>query len=439
MLIELPAPSAARLRFLGPDATPAQLIRATAANHAAHFAADARAAGGDVHRTHGVTWAYSPRGRSLAVAFPRLPVRTAGAALDALMAEWRRRGVQGIGCWSLLPTRPRDLGARLAARGFEWGWQPHWMALDLRRMRADFPVPDGLRITVEDDDPDWDVDDLPYYRRRDPAAPRLRAARPRRGWRFGAWLDGRIVGQNALFLTTGRLGVAGIYNVGVVPAARSRGVGRAVSLAACQFARALGCHWATLNAATHIYERLGFVSLGRGQTWWMHAPTLAVPPPTPAQVAFAEAVGRGRIGDLNALLAQGRLPPDLDAPLPGGATPIGLAARAGKPAAVEWLVEHGATLEVIPAWDLGWKERVPRLLAERPDLANRRFGPGQITPLHEAAARGDVELARLLLAANPDLDIRDTQYNGTPLGWAHHLSQTEIAALIERHQTSSGG
>lgn len=420
-------------RFLGPTATPVQLIRATAANHVASWVTDACAKGDEIRREGGVTWIFTAHDGGLTVAFPRMTGREADTMLDTLVTTWRRRKPQRIACWSLEPTCPRDLGARLAARGFEWGWKPHWMALDLVRMRGDFPVPDGLRIAV-DDMPDWDVDDLPYYSRAQTPLPL--PVSPQRRWHFGAWLEGKVVGQSTLLVTTGRLGVAGIYNVGVVPSARGQGIGRAVSLAACQFARALGCRWITLNAATHIYKRLGFVSLGWGQTWWMHASTLAAPPPTPAQIAFAEAIGRGNIKALNAL---NTLPEDLDAFLPGGHTPMALAVQAEKPASAEWLAASGATLDILSAWDLGWQDRVPHLLAETPDLANRRSGKLRTTPLHEAVERGDMTLLRLLLAVDPDLTIQDTQFHATALGWAHHSGQTEMIALLERYRAARVG
>jgi ankyrin repeat protein len=78
------------------------------------------------------------------------------------------------------------------------------------------------------------------------------------------------------------------------------------------------------------------------------------------------------------------------------------------------------------------------LLAAAPELANQRAGDWQITPLHVAAERGDVELARLVLSARPDLEIQDTQFHSTPLGWARHFGRTEIVALIE-HSTGQGG
>lgn len=151
---------------------------------------------------NGATWTVAPK--EVTIAFPRLSKALAGETLDEIVAECYRRKLAEASCWSLSPTRPRDLGTRVAARGFEWGWRPHWMALDFRKMRADFSVPDGLRIAV-DDESDWDVDELPYYSREGAATLRaLARAHPRRMWNFGAWLDGKTVGHSALYLTTGR-------------------------------------------------------------------------------------------------------------------------------------------------------------------------------------------------------------------------------------------
>lgn len=220
-IMELPAPLPARTRFLPAGAATTQLVQAAAANHTEWFAAGALASGGEVCRINRVTWTATDR--AVTIAFPRLSKATASQTLDAIVAECYRRKVQGASCWSLAPTRPADLGARVAARGFEWGWKPHWMALSLRDAPNDLSVPDGLSIAVDDEN-DWDVGDLPYYNRDGPAFLRVLArAHPRRMWHFAARLDGGIVGHSVLYLTTGRFGVAGIYNVGVVPSARNGG------------------------------------------------------------------------------------------------------------------------------------------------------------------------------------------------------------------------
>ena len=409
--------------FLGPGATVAQRIRASAENHTDCFVTNALAAGGEVRREQAMLWTWTPD--EAIIPFPH----ESGAALDTVIAECRQRKPRCVACWSQMPSRPRDLGAKLAARGFEWGWKPHWMSLDLSQFRDDFPVPDGLRIAV-DNDADWDVDDLPYYTRRAGSAPNGYSTVRENRWHFGAWLEGKLVGHCILHVTTGRWGAAGIYDVGTVPPARNRGVGRAVTAAACRFAREIGCHYALLNSATSIYDRIGFESLGYGQTWWMHAPALAAPP-SAAEVAFAEAIGVGDTAALEVIRDRRGLPENLDAPLTSGMTPMDLAVRAGQPRSARWLAAQGATLSVLDAWDLGWRRQVPGLLAKNPALVNQRTGAGQGTPLHAATMRGDVELARALLEAGADLAIADTEYSSTPLGWARHFGRAEIIAMIE--------
>jgi len=64
----------------------------------------------------------------------------------------------------------------------------------------------------------------------------------------------------------------GIYDMGVIPAARRRGHGRALTLAALARARDAGCAGVTLNATGEgepLYRSVGFDSLGRGMTWWL--------------------------------------------------------------------------------------------------------------------------------------------------------------------------
>lgn len=438
-LLSLPYSPNVPLPQLTRDATPEELVEAAAANHISWFSDNARVVGGEVWQEGGLTFIYSPASDpgakgEVILAFPRLDADTAGTIIEAAVNDARRREVRQVGCWSILPTEPTDFAARMVARGFQWGWQPHWMALDLEKVPpADFPLPANMHIAL-DDESDWEVEGLPHYNRADAARLQAHAQQsPRRTYHFGAWQDGKIVGHSLLHLSAGPLAVAGLYSVGVLPEARNQGVGRAISLAACQYAHALGCRYVLLNAATHIYSRLGFVSLGNGQTWFMFPPVLNAVSPTPEIIAFTEAVGRGDTAGLEALPPH-TLPADLDAKLLCKMTPLEVAACLKQPRTAQWLLDAGATPEVIPLCDLGWRDRIPALLASRPDLANHRVGEWSQTPLHEAAARNDVELARLLLTANPDLMVEDTQFHGTPLGWARHMRREEIVRLIEAHR-----
>jgi ankyrin repeat protein len=54
------------------------------------------------------------------------------------------------------------------------------------------------------------------------------------------------------------------------------------------------------------------------------------------------------------------------------------------------------------------------------------------TALHQSAARGDVALTRALLDLGADPSLHDVRFNATPLDWARHLGQQQIAELLER-------
>lgn len=77
-----------------------------------------------------------------------------------------------------------------------------------------------------------------------------------------ALLNDKPVGTSQLFLSEG---VAGIYNVTVLPEARHQGIGSAITLAPLLEARKLGYQIGVLQASTHgysVYRRLGFQDMG---------------------------------------------------------------------------------------------------------------------------------------------------------------------------------
>jgi ankyrin repeat protein len=50
--------------------------------------------------------------------------------------------------------------------------------------------------------------------------------------------------------------------------------------------------------------------------------------------------------------------------------------------------------------------------------------------LHHAAWAGHDDVVRLLVESGARLDIRDTLYNGTPLGWARHAKKDALAEYL---------
>jgi peptide-methionine (S)-S-oxide reductase len=60
------------------------------------------------------------------------------------------------------------------------------------------------------------------------------------------------------------------------------------------------------------------------------------------------------------------------------------------------------------------------------------------TALHHAVWSGSIETVRVLVEAGAKLDIKDTIYNGTPLGWAEYANKDEIADYL-RSKGGAGG
>jgi GNAT superfamily N-acetyltransferase len=245
--------------MLGPDAGDVELIRAAARNHVSWMTRAAVATGGAVVREHRLTWTTPRPGGEAMLLFPRA---ASPAALDAVLESARERRARGIGCWASGLESIDDLAERLMERDFEWGWQPHWMAIDL------------TRLPIADDDPRVSlVERVPEYGEYGSRLVALARARPRRSWHAVARVDGDYAGHAWAHLIGGRLGSAGIYDVDVLPDHRRRGLGRALTLAVCRAAANAGARMATLNATGEgelLYRALGFRSLGHGQTWWLH-------------------------------------------------------------------------------------------------------------------------------------------------------------------------
>ncbi|MCK7555493.1 GNAT family N-acetyltransferase [Chitinophaga sedimenti] len=398
---------------------PAQTEQRIAENHYELYALHALLNGGEVHEKGGLRWINAGPAHHGQIMFPTMEDDAASALLDEMMESYRRQPADGIGCWSLLPA-PEHLGARLLARGFQPGWQPCWMSMALDKALPGFSFPEGLSIEADNTTDIEPLTDLPYSGGSTKITPALIKAYPQKAQRFLARMHGEIVGQSALFFSD----VAGIYNVGVLQAFRGRGLGKALTAAACQYAREQGYTLATLNASDMgqpIYEQMGFKKLGNGMTWWMNGMREV----SPQESAFAEAVACGHLERL------GHLPHgNLDQPIANGMSLIALAAYCHQPDAAEWLVHHGAAYTALDAWDLGWIERAADMLTHNPQEVNRLYGEFRYTLLHIAAQRNDVGLARLAIQFHPDLTIRDRFHDSTAAGWANFFKRREIAGII---------
>ncbi|HEY4287657.1 MAG TPA: GNAT family N-acetyltransferase [Puia sp.] len=428
------------------DANSRQLEQAAAFNHQQLFRKEALTLGGSLLNAEGLSWTSGNSQSPSMVAFPELTEENAGRSLDELLSFYLKHPPKGAGCWSLDPPSPADLGVRLLARGFQPGWRPRWMALDLTTVRIEHPYPKGLTIKADNDASLADVKNLPYAHVIIPAE--NTTDMPGQWVRFVATLHGKVVGHSVVFLTTGQMGAAGIYHVGVVPSARHKGVGKAVTLAACLYARDKGYRYAVLNstgAGQRTYEQLGFTVTGDGWTWWLITERLLARPPSSRDVQLAEAIGRGDQAALAAFPSDfsrrdtgsgtlGNGDSDfqgyLNKTLSNGLTLMQLAVHCAQPLSAEWLAANGAAYTVLDAWDIGWNDRAGLMLQKDPPSVNQRYGEWDKTLLHFAVERNDEDLVRLALSARPDLRLKDNAYQSTALDWAKHFGRHRLIELI---------
>jgi ribosomal protein S18 acetylase RimI-like enzyme len=354
-----------------------------------------RAAVADNHRDWMARWALAEGGSVVEVGGASLCLAAEANVFpavapdpDALLEAIRGHDCRSVGYWSL--TGDAALGARLVARGFGWGWQPHWMAISLADPAAFAPV-DGLPFTIIPAEPPY-ASTLPY-------APSSSVADPPGTFRLGVRLREKLIGQIAV---NPRDGIAGIYSMGVAPRVRGRGIATALTREACRLAASHGCRYAVLNATDdgeRVYRRVGFRSIGWGQTWWYSRG----PAPSARAVALAEAIG---LGDVEGLVALAPTDAELDGPLPGDELPLTLALVTGRAAMGEYL------------------------LARRPSLAARRFEPHDTTLLHLAVEHDSLPFVDLALSAGVDPAVRDATFGATALGWARHFGRPELAVRL---------
>jgi len=188
---------------------------------------------------------------------------------DAPIAAFRERLAQKhlAGTWHLGPSmRPGDLAARLIAHGFEHAGDDMGMQRDLDDLPG-LTTPSGLaieRISNEERLRLTETMVRAFELPRDWTAwfeERIRALG------FGAWvhylgcMDGEPVATATLFVNAG---IAGIHNVGTLPAARRFGLGSTLTLAVLHEARSRGLQRAVLHASEMgqpVYERLGFKTI----------------------------------------------------------------------------------------------------------------------------------------------------------------------------------
>jgi GNAT superfamily N-acetyltransferase len=255
------------------DLSSSALFAAQEANMAAFWLAYGRAPGCSASSDPDVAWFHTgiPYPLFNGVAHAMLSPEAVQPVIDILGGHIRKDGTSGL--WWVGPqSKPEDLGAMLEEAGLQPIGETPAMAADLASLDSEPSSIAGFSIetvrgaemqglwartaAIGTEAPPEAVD----------ALERLEATITDAGYRaqrrYVGFLDGAPVASSALVLEAG---VAGIYAVATVPAARKRGIGRLMTVAPLIEARDMGYRVGVLQASSMgrpIYERMGFSEIG---------------------------------------------------------------------------------------------------------------------------------------------------------------------------------
>ncbi len=253
--------------------TDAALVDAVEQNCIDFFMEYGRGPGGEVHEDRGVTWFVTGLPDPLFNGVMTACLEPSGVAprLEEMVAEFRRRGLPLE--WTVgSSTVPQDLGTHLRAKGLDHLLVVPGMAMDLHDL-PDEPLPAALTIEEVEDRPGLETCVRIFaaaFEIAEPLVPRLvdiELGMPPDHREHSAAYVGRLAGRPvASSVRFESAGVAGLYFVATLPAARGRGIARAMTVRALQAARARGFRIGTLQATAMgrpVYRRLGFREVSR--------------------------------------------------------------------------------------------------------------------------------------------------------------------------------
>jgi ankyrin repeat protein len=159
-----------------------------------------------------------------------------------------------------------------------------------------------------------------------------------------------------------------------------------------------------LGADPNLEDATGATALTTASQENADQPVVAALLAAGARLDFLTVVNMARYGEAEAMLRENpaRIGPD-------GADTIALHLAVNKRnlASVRWMLAHGIDVNAKrPMWDCNH------------------------TALHMTIESGAIEMARMLLDAGADPDIRDDKYHATALGWAEFFGREDFAELI---------
>jgi hypothetical protein len=237
--------------------------------------------GAEVHDESDILWSITdiPFDLFNSVSRARILPENIDATIQSVVAQAGQRGVPLL-WWTGPGTLPADLGKHLERHGFVREDHMPGMAVDLAKLKENLPVSAGFTCQPVEDQavlkiwgqvfgecfeaPDFAVEafcDFSNYVNRHTMRSYL------------GWLDGKPVATSTLMLGEG---VANIYNVGTIPAARRRGIGALMTALPLYEARAEGYRVGILDASEmgeSVYRSLGFQEYCKSDTYmWVPEP-----------------------------------------------------------------------------------------------------------------------------------------------------------------------
>lgn len=197
----------------------------------------------------------------------RLDEKIVDSAIQCVIADGQTRRVPLL--WWLGPsTRPLDLNVKLEYYGFKLNEDAPGMAIDLHKLVIEQDAPQGLTVQLAHDETSWrqwsDTMAAGFEAPPDATfivnvwAKFLSCTNPETVKPYIGWLQGRPVAVALLNLA---VGVAGIYSVATIPAARKMGIGRYMTQYPLQQALSWGYKIGVLEASEMghpVYRSLGF-------------------------------------------------------------------------------------------------------------------------------------------------------------------------------------
>jgi ribosomal protein S18 acetylase RimI-like enzyme len=250
--------------------TQAELIAATEVNYIAYFEGFACLPRCEFHRDDEITWfiANGPPGDG--VLHTQLSPERAAETIDEVLTMLKARVEEGW--WQVLPScQPPDLASRLQARGLVKTESRPVMTVDVTMLKDTASIPTNLHIervkdvtmlhdwfmaSVAGFEADAEIEQV-YF----DAYAALGFAMDAPFHHYVGYLKGEPVTSSTLLLAAG---LAGIYDVSTVPAARRQGFGRAITIAPLLEASSRGYRYAVLQSSEegyNVYRSFGFETL----------------------------------------------------------------------------------------------------------------------------------------------------------------------------------